>query len=328
MNDSVYKKYIDLLNISDIKEKSNYYNFSCVFCNEGDSLGRKKRGFILKNRNYQYYCHNCNISYSFKNFLYNYDSDLYNQYMSEIKLDIFKFKSKQTRSIENEYIKEYIKPFKINKFIQLNNNFIPANNVPFVREYLLKRKVSESQINQLYFYYKINSTQPFNNSIIFPFYYNDKIYGFQSRNIAMKRFNIFLCDESYPKIFNLFNIDLNKDVYIFEGFFDSIFIENSICLNGADISIEYISQIPNPVFVMDNDKTGYEKMKKYADLNHKIFIYPSDFKYKDFNEFVVKTNCKSIEVAHLIRSNIYEKESAQFQLQLRKQLLRDRIFFD
>jgi DNA primase len=116
--------------------------------------------------------------------------------------------------------------------------------------------------------------------------------------------------ENYPKIWNLFNVDNTKPVYIFEGFFDSIVIDNSIALNGADIPSKYMSLIQTPIFVFDNDKTGYMKARKYAEQGYQIFIYPENFKYKDFNEFYCKEKLDRKEISDFIKQNVNSAEDS------------------
>ena len=46
-----------------------------------------------------------------------------------------------------------------------------------------------------------------------------------------------MIDETQPKVYGLENVDFNKTVYVVEGPFDSTFVENSIAMCGADVSL-------------------------------------------------------------------------------------------
>ena len=126
------------------------------------------------------------------------------------------------------------------------------------------------------------------DKIVIPLYKNENIYGFYSRSIIDKRFITCNLNQDY-KIWNWFNIDKEKPVYIFEGIFDALsFYEmyqnsNVIALCGADIPNERLEELHEPYFCLDNDKTGINTMLKYTkDIKNKFLLW--DTCYKDFNE--------------------------------------------
>jgi hypothetical protein len=63
-------------------------------------------------------------------------------------------------------------------------------------------------------------------------------------------------DDSHPKIYGLDKVDWNKTVYIVEGPFDSMFIENSIAMVGADVDKSFFitNFETNFVMIYDNEK--------------------------------------------------------------------------
>jgi DNA primase len=184
--------------------------------------------------------------------------------------------------------------------------------------YLEERLVPPKNLKFLKFYYNHEKEEIFNNSIVFPFYNRGygSYYGFQSRRLNNKIFHIELQDPNYPKLYNIFNVDLTKEVYIFEGFFDSLSIDNSVSMNGSDVPTKYLKMIKKPIFVFDNDDTGFKKILKYARIGYSCFIYPENFGHKDFNEY--KIHNPSVDTSRIIRDNIYSSEYAIMKAQERQ----------
>lgn len=292
-------------------ETSEYYNFECPFCGEGDSAGKKRRGYILKRNDFSFYCHNCFESMKFSSFLFKLDKELYYQFKEESAENRFNDTTKNFgRSAKPKPVE--VRQLDSSDFEELNPKILKSMSVldggDDAFHYLTLRRVPEETISRLRL---IGG-----DTIVFPFWTKNygTIYGFQSRQIFDKRFHIELQKPDYPKIWNLFNVDLDKPVYIFEGFFDSIVIDNSIALNGADISPVHLKQIKRPVFVLDNDRTGLLKAKKYLSQGHEIFVYPDNFEYKDFNEFYIKSGMSRAQIENFIVKNVKEPDLAYLSL--------------
>lgn len=308
--------YIDRVtnHLHRLEEVGNYYNFECPFCREGNSAGRKKRAFILKDNGYSFYCHNCFASMSFQSFLYELDKSVYYQWKEDNRenkffdQDIFLKKDTKKKKEVVITVDDHLNSLSES----FTKHLYPVRKSSLAYSYLLSRKVEERVIDLLLFYYNSKESKSYNESIVFPFYNRGykSFYGFQSRKLSNKFFHIELQENTYPKVWNLFNIDNSKPVYIFEGVFDSLVIDNSIAINGADIPTKYMNLIQKPIFVFDNDKTGFKKAIKYAEMGYDIFIYPTNFKYKDFNEMYCKTDYTKDYISGLIKDNIYGSEEA------------------
>jgi hypothetical protein len=220
------------------------------------------------------------------------------------------------KSFDRKNVVKEIRQIDSSEFAPLSHKFqqffYPVTDSKAAVEYLRQRRVPDELLPLLKFYFNDKEEVGFNRSIVFPFWTSDqRIYGFQSRALYDKRFHIELQDKTYPKLWNLFRVDLDQPVFIFEGFFDSIVVDNSIALNGADIGADYLRQIKKPVFVFDHDKTGRVKAAKYCKLGYDVFVYPEDFKYKDFNEYYVTENLRRVQVEAFIRKNVRDPDTAQ-----------------
>ena len=153
------------------------------------------------------------------------------------------------------------------------------------------------------------------NALIIPLYYGSEMYGFYSRNIHSKQFFTYMPEQNIGyKIFNWFKIDKEKECYIFEGIFDSLSMreDNVIALMGAKIPEERLKELKNPVFVLDNDKTGILNSIEYTKKGYKVYIQPDIYKEKDMNELML--NHPELDVSKMIKENLYSGISAEIRL--------------
>lgn len=153
------------------------------------------------------------------------------------------------------------------------------------------------------------------NSLIIPLYYNDEMYGFYSRNIHNKEFFTYLPEQNIGyKIFNWFQIEKEKECFIFEGIFDSLSMkeENVIALMGAKIPDERLKELKKPIFVLDNDKTGILNSIEYAKKGYTVYIQPDIYKEKDMNDLML--NHPELDISKMIKENLYTGISAEIRL--------------
>lgn len=138
--------------------------------------------------------------------------------------------------------------------------------------------------------------------IVIPLYCGDKWYGFYSRSMKEHRFQTFIIDEGF-KLWNFYNIDKSKTIYVFEGIFDALSVYNSGITNvvaclGATPPLSLLDGL-DVVFCFDNDRTGYLNSIKYLKKGFKVLCYPENIKEKDMND-ILKTG---VNVKDLILNN-------------------------
>lgn len=182
------------------------------------------------------------------------------------------------------------------KFINLTS--VLDTNTSKQIEFLKSRGFNNDTISFLDFY---NGTKSFNlngvyygikDYLVIPFSKDSSYYGFYARSLTEKRFINFTLNQNYG-VWNLFNVDLNKPVFIFEAILDALSFRQIygtnqiIALNTSTIAKNVLDLIKYPFFCLDNDKVGIEKMIKYNSIQNSHFIcYPNDLKQKDFNEML------------------------------------------
>lgn len=187
-------------------------------------------------------------------------------------------------------------------------------------DYLKKRGFSyvEADYGKWYFGYQNlligDRTFAITNSIIIPLYQNSVMYGFYSRNITEKDFSTYMPEQNIGfKVWNWFNVDKSQPVYIYEGIFDALSggIKNSIALMGAKLPDARLAELENPVFVLDNDKTGLMNGLEYSS-NAQIYVQPEKYTEKDMNDLML--NHPNVNVSSLIQENLYSGISAEVRI--------------
>ena len=123
-----------------------------------------------------------------------------------------------------------------------------------------------------------------------------------------------ILDDSHPKIYGLDTIDWDKTVYVVEGPFDSMFIDNAIAMVGADIDkMFFITHFEtNFVMVYDNEKRNkqiVDRIEKAITANFSVVIWPNDVIEKDINDMVLAGR----DVQHIVECNNYSGLEAKLK---------------
>lgn len=321
-------KYISLVSsrLQKFKQvKNNLYNFRCPYCGDSQKYKNKARGYIYQSKNdHNYKCHNCGVSRSFTNFLKDMDNVLYDQYVMERYKNGLTGKNSNTPEPKFDFKKPTFskKSFDLPSIKELDEDH-PS------KAYLKNRKIPEKYFSELYYcenfkewtnsqkqtFTSIENDEP---RIIIPLINNGEIFGFQGRSLKKNskvKYITIILNDSHPKIYGLDNVDWDKTVYIVEGPFDSMFIENSIAMVGSDI--DYMFLISNYdvdfVVVYDNEKRNkqiVDKMNNAIESKLPIVIWPSEIQQKDINDMVLS----GLNVQSVLKSNTYQGLEAKAKL--------------
>ena len=300
----------------------------CPICGDSAKNQRSTRLHLFhKNGKDSIKCFNgdCVLSdgtQSTQSFLYNHFPNLYDNYKRETflnRMDNFKDNTDVFSNIKEEIIQikeESQKPLTHNLFSYFDDIIEHDEAL----EYLAKRGFNYFDLPYNWYFgiqdLRIGETlYKITNSIIIPLYYKDEMYGFYSRNIYDKTFYTYNPEQNIGlKVWNWFNIDKNKECYIFEGIFDALAssYENIIALMGAKIPAERLKELKKPVFVLDNDRTGILNSLEYAKKGYNVYIQPNEYKEKDMNELML--NHPNLDIKKLISDNLYSGISAEVRL--------------
>lgn len=257
--------------------------------------------------------------------------ELSNNYSDNDEGDVFSSIA-QNLNEENEQKDENDKNVQ-SSIIENNNNlmlfdlseyFIDIDQSKRCIDYVNSRKITYDESKFGKWFYSENDMNindvvyKTSNSLIIPLYFNDQMYGFYSRNIDNKLFATYMHENNVGfKIWNYFNIDKSKPVYIFEGIFDAIAsgLDNVVALMGAKLPDERLKELEHPIFVLDNDKTGIKNSINYAKLGYGVYVQPSNIKIKDMNDLLKQKDLFNIhDLSTLIKDNILFGMSAIVRL--------------
>ena len=323
----VDQKYIGLVSsrLEKFKQvKTGLYNFRCIYCGDSQKNKNKTRGYIYGYKNdHNYKCHNCGVSKSFTNFLKDIDSSLYDQYVMERYKNGSTGKGSNTPEPKFTFEKPKFKKkaFDLPSIAELNKEHS-------ARIYLENRKIPQNFLSQLFYCEKFKqwtneqketfeSTKYDEPRIIIPLINKGEIFGFQGRSLSKEpkvKYITIILDEDQPKIYGLDRIDWNKTVYVVEGPFDSMFIDNSIAMVGADIDkMFFVTNFEtNFVMVYDNEKRNKEmvaRLEKSIEMKFPVVIWPKDLKEKDINDIVLSGQ----DVESMLKLNTYQGLEAKLK---------------
>lgn len=320
-------KYIGLISnrLHLFKRKGDSYNFRCPLCGDSTRDKHKARGYIIhKNNSTFYYCHNCNASLTFGNFLKAVEPDLFGQYVQECYIEKNGPKSSAqvidiTKISPPKFISD--SPLKSLKKISQLDPSHPA------KRYVMSRKIPPAFHYKLFYAPKfktwINSIIPNKFDLdskdeprlVIPLIdTKNRCFGVQGRSFSSTgvRYITIIFDENVPKIFGLDAVDFSKKTYVLEGPLDSMFLPNAVAMvgsNGVDVIGRVASQhAGNLVFVYDNEprnKDICKLMDKVIENGYNIVLWPSTILNKDINEMVVSGNMSTADIQHVIDSNTF-----------------------
>lgn len=294
--------------------RNGVYTFRCPYCGDSEKYRNKTRGYFFnKKSGLVFKCHNCGVGRSFANFLKDNANDLHDEYVME------RYKAGLTGKGRNVAAPKF--EFEKPKFVK-NQTDLPTvaslNNSHPAKGYLLGRGIPEKYFSELYYAENFcqwtNQQKPtFKNvkkdhpRIIIPFIDTDgNWFGYQGRSLDINdkmRYITIMLDEDHPKIYGLNRIKPESTVYIVEGPFDSLFVENGVAMCGADVDVSSYNW--NHVYVFDNEprnKQICDRISGAIDRGDPVVIWDSNIQEKDINDMVNA----GLDVQRVVESNTYQ----------------------
>jgi len=310
--------------LRNFKKKKDYlYNFSCPVCGDSQKKKTKARGYLYRVKDMMLYrCHNCGLSTTFGKLLERVDAEVYKRY---VLARYSSGESKHTIHDEPEYQSVVIKETTLLDTVKTVSRLSSEHPV---RKYMQMRKIPEERWDELRlvnkFYTFVNRLLPnkFPNvdqdhpRLIIPFYdKTGKLTGFQGRAFGNEKpkYITIMLDETAPKLYGLDKVNLTEKIYVVEGPIDSMFIDNSIAMAGADAT-----KLPSNgdyVFVYDNEPRNPEivkRMQKHIDNNDTVVIWPDNVGEKDINDMIIAGKSK-LEILDIISKSTHKNLSAKMR---------------
>lgn len=284
-----------------IKVKHDRLTFACPICGDSHKNASTKRGHLFF-RDLNFKCFNENCFSTFTKLCTDYDITL----DPDKKLGIINYVSEN--SIIYKKNEDNILANEFNRAITLEElkdwfdsglgplmHFKPIQIGSLAYKYLKNRGFHEYQMEGIYEGIKANSkwSEPF---LVFLNLAGNKVLGFQERNLKsgdFRRFKIWTFSEIYRNIngyeldpieaipynkisqlFNIFNVDYEKDITLFEAYLDSKFFPNSV--GAVGLNTDMTSLVNNELkirFFFDYDNPGKRKSKYWLKKGHTVFLW-------------------------------------------------------
>jgi len=302
--------------------REGVYNFRCPYCGDSQKHKNKSRGyFFTKKSGLVYKCHNCGVGRSFGNFLKENAPDVFDEYTMERYKAGLTGKGRNLADPKLSFTKPVFKKKTDLQTIASLNSDHPA------RGYILGRQIPEKFYEEIFYAERfctwVNEQKPCfkkivhdHPRIVIPFIGTDgEWFGFQGRSLAADdplRYMTIMLDEDRTKIYGLNRVDFNKTVYITEGPFDSLYIDNAIAMAGADVEWSLLNG-KEAVFVYDNEprnKQIIDRISKAIDKGFEVVIWPTNLEEKDINDMFLAGH----DVQSLVEFNTYTGLEAQVKL--------------
>ena len=313
------------------KIRAGVYNFRCPYCGDSQKHKNKARGYIYQNKaDYNFKCHNCGMTRSFTYFLKDRDQPLYDEYIMERYKE--GLTGKGTVTPEPKFTFPQPK-FRKKDICDELTKISELNTTHRAKKYLINRGINEDTLSKLYYcpnfkewtnkHKKIfDNTNHDDQRIIIPLRHSDgQLFGYQGRSLdptSKMRYITVMLDEDAPKLYGLEKINTQKPIYILEGPFDSLFVENSIAMCGSDVDIRSFGW-SDYIWVFDNEPRNREivsRIERCINRGDKVVIWPSHIQEKDVNEMILA----KYDICTILESSVYSELTAKLKLNLWKKV--------
>ena len=313
------------------KVRAGVYNFRCPYCGDSQRHKNKARGYIYRNKaDYNFKCHNCGMTRSFTYFLKDRDQPLYDEYIMERYKE--GLTGKGTVTPEPKFTFPQPK-FRKKDICDELTKISELNTTHRAKKYLINRGINEDTLSKLYYCPNFkewtnkhkktfDNTKHDDQRIIIPLRHSDgQLFGYQGRSLdptSKMRYITVMLDEDAPKLYGLEKINTQKPIYILEGPFDSLFVENSIAMCGSDIDIRSFGW-SDYIWVFDNEPRNREivsRIERCINRGDKVVIWPSHIQEKDVNEMILA----KYDICTILEGSTHSELTAKLKLNLWKKV--------
>ena len=311
------------------QKKPTLFNCRCPICGDSQKSKSKARGYFYAKKGGMFFkCHNCGVGTSLGNVIKEIDTELYHEYrMERWKSGDNKVKKPVVKYVHNAPVFRKKSEFEIPisklkpdhpAVVYLTGRGLPKIT-PFswcddFAEYIqdvLPNKYGEALLNMV----------GGEGRILIPFCNKQgRLTHMQGRSISQVEHNVRYITLSFieePKVFGLDKIDFDKTIYVVEGPFDSLFLNNCIAMGGGDCELlGSIVPIDKTVVVMDNEPRNRDtvrRMMRYIEMGFTIHVFPDKIVEKDINDIFL-SGMNTDDILEIINKNTYQGISAKLKL--------------
>lgn len=302
----------------------------CPICGDSKRHKSKARFYFYKSRSntLNVDCKNCGYSKSFYNFMKEEFEGLFEEYkMEQVKAHIGYYEYNQPATSKPEPVEPPIVSHET--ISEPTYSMVPCLSLPETHpaiEYLRGRSMGNLELSRLFFAddFKqlaseisptpLSDAFPTEGRIVIPFYDEDgNLDMVQGRALGKSGLRYISIKRSpeIDKVFGKNEIDKSKTVYVCEGPFDSLFVNN--CLASCDSSL---TRIPADVYIWDNEPRNpdvHHIMKKAIEDGKQVVIWPISPPHKmDIND-MISGGLSRDDVMSIIKDNTYSGAQAMLK---------------
>ena len=316
-------KYIGMIStqLLQFKRKGDrLYNFRCPFCGDSQKNKFKARGYMFEHKGTLVYkCHNCDISASLYKLLDLVDANVARAY----RLETFANREHTANTVDEFIIKNdkssvvSTKP-KLELDLPRITELLDKHRAV---QYLKGRKVPEDRFGDMFYAKNMKELEKLNSlykdrliadeRIIIPFRdATGNIVGVTGRAMGNSnlRYVTIRVEQDKPLVYGLDRIDYTKQIYVVEGQFDSMFVDNCIAPGGTDFNRAVYSLPKEQVtLVLDNqprNKQVVKKVESFCQKGYNLVIWPATWRYKDINDGIVAGMSRR-EIMDILNTNTH-----------------------
>jgi transcription elongation factor Elf1 len=308
--DFIDRKYINQIahRLHRFKQKTrDEYNFRCPICGDSEKSKSKARAHLISKKDKTFfYCFNCSSSLTLYSFLKKIsENDAKEYYFEKFKE---KFASAEIHPGLNEVVEPpTVYPFSFTpKFTKTPKNILQREAVKLETltadhvavQYIINRKIPIKHAKRLYYIDDFSVLDKKRKLVkeprlIVPYYDIDgTLVGFTGRALGssgLRYINVSLSDEQ--SFYGLDIVDLDKPVYVVEGAFDSMFLDNAIAVNNANLSrISNVIDRNKCILIPDKEprnKVIVDNIYKFIEMGFTVSLLPHSLVGKDINEYII-----------------------------------------
>ena len=307
------------------KKSDSIYIARCPICGDSKKDISKKRFYILFSRK-QTYCQNCHYNNSIHGFIKENYPDVYKQYWKE------NFAKKRVAppkipKVPKEILNRQEGMKKTKRILKKAKPYGLTDKLPeHIIKYLEGRCLDPKRFMFMERYvgfvkdYQEEAIPLFSDPrIVIPYIKksNRELYAMQGRATKEGQKPKYLTvkfTEDMGKIYNIYNIDPDKTVYVLEGPIDSMFLPNAVALSGANISdsiLKEFKKFKDVVFIFDSDFVYNPDIraiiKKVISYGYGIYIPSKKLSiHKDINDIVIDAGIKDKELVSEIENRTFK----------------------
>lgn len=307
-------KYVNLLSMhldKFTKVDTNLWNFRCPICGDSAKNKSKKRGYIYTKSQAMYYsCKNCDFGTTLYGLIKQVNPSLAAEYNRECYIEK-NSTTKPEHDVEEELPEISTKACRLNgvtvkkpfdgKLTRLDE--LPEDHEAIV--YCNNRQIPKSQFRKLFYIKNISTITELpgfrkyedrvkgkESRIVIPYYNIDgKMTGVTCRAIGNSnlRYISLKLVEDESLIFGVSGIDHSKPIYVTEGAFDSLFVDNCIAVGGTGMGKLNTLGIDKSklIIVFDNQPRNPEVVgiiERTIQKGYFVVIWGTEVKKKDIND--------------------------------------------